>query len=137
MRAVLDANVLISALVSPGGVPSQLMQRWLRGEFELVASPHLLSEVERVLAYPKFRTRVDGLQTDEFIDLLRRTAQFVADPAVTPRSVDPADDYLISLAEASRAFLVSGDKHVLALAGSFPIETPSVFLGRLAADTKL
>jgi predicted nucleic acid-binding protein len=61
----------------------------------------------------------------------------VPDTAVTPRSADAADDYLISLAEASRAVVVSGDKHVLTLAESFPIETPAAFLGRLAADTKL
>ena len=137
MRAVLDSNVLISALVSPTATPSRILQRWLDGEFELIVSPHLLSEVERVLAYPKLRARVDRLEADEFVDLLRRTAVLAADPVVTPRSVDPADDYLISLAEASRAVLVSGDKHVLALAGSFPIESPAAFLGRLAADTKL
>ena len=137
MRAVLDPNVLISGLISLDGPPAKILRRWDLGEFELVVSPDLLSELERALAYPKVRSRVDSTLADEFIDLLRRTAQFVADPAVTPRSVDPADDYLISLSEASRAVLVSGDKHLLDLADSFPIETPSAFLGRLVADTKL
>ena len=57
-----------------------------------------------------------------------------ADAPATPRSTDAADDYLISLAESARAVLVSGDKHVLALAESFPIETPVEFLRRLAAQ---
>ena len=131
MRAVLDANVVVSAFVSPDGPPAKIVQCWLGGDFDLVVCPHLLAEVERVLAYPKLRARVDRLEADEFVDLLRRTAVLVADPAVTPRSVDPADDYLISLSEASRAVLVSGDKHLLDLADSFPIETPAAFLRRL------
>jgi putative PIN family toxin of toxin-antitoxin system len=137
VRAVLDANVLISALLSPDAAPSRILQRWLDGEFELIVSPHLLAEVERVLAYPKLRARVDGFEADEFVDLLRRTAMLVPDTAVTARSVDAADDYLISLAEASRAVLVSGDKHLLDLAESFPIETPADFLRRLEAAGKL
>lgn len=131
MRAVLDANVLISAFLSPTAAPSRILQLWLNGDFELIVSPHLLSEVERVLAYPKLRARVDSSEADEFVDLLRRTAVLVPDTAVTARSADAADDYLISLAEASRAVLVSGDKHVLALADSFPIDTPAKFLVRL------
>lgn len=131
MRAVLDANVLISAFLSPTAAPSRILQLWLNGDFELIVSPHLLSEVERVLAYPKLRARVDSFEADEFVDLLRRTAVLVPDTAVTARSADAADDYLISLAEASRAVLVSGDKHVLALADSFPIDTPAKFLVRL------
>ena len=131
MRAVLDANVLISAFLSPTAAPSRILQLWLNGDFELIVSPHLLSEVERVLAYPKLRARVVSVEAVEFVDLLRRTAVLVPDTAVTARSADAADDYLISLAEASRAVLVSGDKHVLALADSFPIDTPAKFLVRL------
>ena len=134
MRAVLDANVLISALVSQDAAPSKILQRWLHGAFELIVSPHLLSEVERVLAYPKLLARVDSTEAEEFVDLLRRTAVLMADAAATPRSTDAADDYLISLAEASRAVLVSGDTHVLALADLFPIETPAEFLRRLQSQ---
>jgi hypothetical protein len=38
VRAVLDPNVLIAALLSPTGAPAQLVGRWLGGEFELVVS---------------------------------------------------------------------------------------------------
>ena len=38
MRAVLDANVLISAILSPRGSPAGLLRAWQAGEFEPVHS---------------------------------------------------------------------------------------------------
>lgn len=131
MRAVLDANVLISSLVSPGGTPAKIVARWLAGGFDLVVSPQLLAEVERALTYPRLCARVDSTARDEFGDLLRRSAVLVDDTAAPPRSADPADDYVVSLAETQRAVLVSGNKHLLDLADSFPIESPREFLARL------
>jgi len=55
VRAVLDPNVLISALLSPAGAPAELFTRWFAGEFELVVSPALLEELERALVYPEIR----------------------------------------------------------------------------------
>jgi hypothetical protein len=133
VRAVLDSNVLISALVSPNGTPSRIVQRWLKGEFELIVSPNLLSEVERVLAYPKLRALASELEVEEFVDLLRRTAVPAADGAAAPRTADTGDDYLVNLAEASRAILVSGDRHLLDLGETLPIESPAAFLDRLTA----
>ncbi|MGI8425314.1 MAG: hypothetical protein ACR2FO_01070 [Actinomycetota bacterium] len=43
-------------------------------------------------------------------------------------SADPGDDYLISLAQANTALLVSGDKHLLALKGEIPVLSPAEFL---------
>jgi predicted nucleic acid-binding protein len=43
------------------------------------------------------------------------------------RSSDAADDYLIGLAAASDALLVSGDEHLLELADRAPIHTPAEF----------
>ena len=44
------------------------------------------------------------------------------------RSIDPDDDYLLILAADQRAALVSGDRHLLALAGQLPVQTPAEFL---------
>ncbi|MCA1705276.1 MAG: PIN domain-containing protein, partial [Actinobacteria bacterium] len=52
MRAVLDPNVIISAVLSPGGAPARVMTAWLEGRYELVVSPLLLEELERALSYP-------------------------------------------------------------------------------------
>jgi predicted nucleic acid-binding protein len=48
------------------------------------------------------------------------------------RSPDPDDDCLIALAISQRAFLVTGDQHLLSLRDDFPIVTPAEFLLTLA-----
>jgi predicted nucleic acid-binding protein len=55
LHAILDANVLIAALLSPRGSPARLLRAWMNGAFELIVSPGLLAELERALAYPKLR----------------------------------------------------------------------------------
>ncbi len=135
MRAVLDPNILIAALLSPTGAPAQLLGRWLAGVFELVVSEALLAELERALAYPKLRRRVSAEEAAELVDLLRDGAILAPDRPNPPRrSPDPGDDYLLALAENERAVLVSGDQHLLALADQFPIHPARALLDHLATD---
>ena len=133
MRAVLDANVLISATLSPRGTPARLLLAWQAGAFELVVSPLLLAELRRALAYPKLAKLVAPADADAFVAWLGRAAQLAADPPDPPpvRSADSGDDYLIALAAAERAVLVSGDGHLTALAGRIPVRTPAEFLAEL------
>ena len=133
MRAVLDPNILIAALLSRTGTPAQLVSRWLAGEFELVASEVLIAELERALAYPNLSARISPDEAASFVALLRGGAILAADPAEPEhRSADAGDDYLIALAAQERAILVSGDKHLLALGAELPIEAARAFLGKLA-----
>lgn len=129
MRAVLDPNVLISALISRDGSPALVLRAWLDGAFELIVSDQLLAELERALSYPKLRKRVEPSEAIEFIELLRRGARMVDDPNHPPsvRSPDPGDDYLIALAESQQAMIVSGDRHVLELTGRVPVLSPANF----------
>ena len=133
-RAVLDPNILISALLSPRGAPARLVAHWLAGEFELVVSERLLTELERALAYPKLRARISADDATAFVEFLRESADVTADPPETlpAGSPDPGDDYLIALAAASRAALVSGDRHLLGLGERLPILRAQAFLDVLA-----
>lgn len=135
MRTILDPNVLVAALLSPSGTPATLIVRWLAGDYELVVSEQLLEELVRVLAYPKIRARISAEDAAEFVERLRANAEPASDPPTRPtRSADPGDDYLIALAEAEHALLVSGDKHLLDLASAFPILTPRQFSDTLKPE---
>ena len=132
MRAVLDPNVLIAALLSPRGAPAELVSRSLAGEFELMVSERLLDELERSLAYPKVRSRIGAGEAADFVRFLRDAALLMPDPAEVPRrSADPDDDYLLALAENEQAVLVSGDRPLLDLAEALPIRTPRAFADAL------
>jgi putative PIN family toxin of toxin-antitoxin system len=126
VRAILDPNVIISALLSRGGTPARVLRAWLDGRFDLIVSPLLLEELERALAYPKLAERINAEETAALIDWLRREAILVEPP--TSRSEDPGDDYLLALAEAERAVLVTGDRHLLALTHELPVLTAREFL---------
>lgn len=132
MRAVLDPNILISALLSRSGSPARILTRWLAGEFELVSSEGLLEELGRALAYPKLRERSSEDEGAALIALLREEAILLPDPdEPAPRSTDPGDNYLPALAESAQAVLVSGDQDLLALAGRLPVESAASFHERL------
>jgi len=127
--------VLIAALISGAGAPRVLLQRWLRGDFELVVSPKLLAELERVLLRPKFGPYVTEPEIRAYVALLRRLATIVPDPPlIAELTPDPGDDYLVVLARASGAqTLVSGDRHLCDLVDPIPpVLTPRKFLDRLA-----
>jgi putative PIN family toxin of toxin-antitoxin system len=133
LRAVLDANVIISALLSRDGRPARVLRAWQHGDFELVLSPLLLAELVRALAYPKVARLIDAEEASRIVEWLSRTATVAADPA-TPsptRSADPGDDYLLALAASERAALVSGDVLLLELEGSAPVFSPASFLALL------
>jgi uncharacterized protein len=134
LRVLLDANVLVSALLSRTGAPAQLIERWLAGAFDLVVSAKLLDEVERALAYPKIRSRLEPAAAEAFLGLLREEAEIVPDPEEPPpvRSGDAEDNYLLALAAREHLPLVSGDAHLLALRDEAVVYSPRDFLDALA-----
>lgn len=129
VRVVLDSNVIVAALLSPDGRPAAIVRAWLAGEFELVVSEALLSELGRVLRYPKLAKHITPAEADALIDALERHALVVPDPPDPHpiRASDLADDFVIALAAAAGAVIVSGDVHLLDLADRIPVVTPSEF----------
>jgi putative PIN family toxin of toxin-antitoxin system len=133
LRAVLDPNILISAILAPTGVPAALLRRWLDGEFGLVVS-ELLAELRRAPSYPKLRSPVSGEEAEAFVGLLRGAGFMAHDAASPPRiSRDPGDDYLLALARSNAAVLVSGHRDLLEVKDA-PVESPRSFMSKLTAE---
>ncbi len=120
IRAVLDTNVLIAALLSRNGAPAQLMSALEDGLFDAIVCPLLLAELRGVLQRPKIAQHVSRTTAEEFAAWLERIAVTVPDPGEVPRvSPDPDDDYLVALARIGHAqVIVSGDAHLLGLTSS-------------------
>lgn len=134
LRALLDANVLISAAIRPSGAPGQIVTAFLtRGAFDLILSPAIVTEVEKALRLPKIRKYL--LDPDEALLWLADLAAF-ADLVQDTGSVigvcrDPADDIILAAALEGRAsVLVTGDDDLLALFEheGVHIVTPRAFL---------
>lgn len=133
-RVVLDANVHVSALLAPTGSPAQILERWADGQFDVIVSPLLLAELERVLRRPKFKRSIPAVQIDALLSALSEEGVAAADPEAEPGTTpDPGDDYLVTLARAVDAeCIVSGDTHLTQLRDAQPpVLTPREFLNSL------
>jgi len=122
VRTVLDTDVLVSALVFPRGTVSRLRDAWRSGAILPLVSRETVSELARVLCYPKFR-----ITEEERGELLADYLPFcgavvVGDAQAVPECRDPFDRMFLELALAGRAdVLVTGDEDLLALASTFPV----------------
>lgn len=120
IRAVLDANVFVSALLRPEGPPGRILTRLIRDDaFRLVVSPPIFQELERALSYRKIRKFLNT-GAEEQAHWIASLA-VIAD-VVEPRrrihavSADPSDNiYLEAAVEGRAEVLVSGDRHLLDL----------------------
>lgn len=133
MRAVLDTNVVVSALIFPGGPPEAVFRLALEGRIQHITSRPLLVELGRVLV-AKFGW--ERGRAEEAVAQLARMGEVVA-PTETLREIkdDPADDRVLEAAEEGGAHvIVSGDHHLLKLGTwrSIEIERPAQFLKRFA-----
>ena len=56
MRTVLDCMVFAQALISPRGPAGECLQRGTKGEFKIVLSPYVISEILELpdKLHPKF-----------------------------------------------------------------------------------
>ena len=124
-RAVLDTNVLISALLAKRAAratpPLQCVELAARGAFRLVTSPPLVTELTRALAYPKLKIPPDAAHG--FAALVVSLAEPDGLVAIGGRlgvlTRAPADNAVLETALVGRAaFLVTGNpKHFAELPG--------------------
>lgn len=120
MRVVLDTNVLVSALISPGGAPDILYQAWRDGRFTLVTSEEQLDEFRRVSRYPRLRPFLQPWAAGTMLNEIRQLASIAAHLPRVDASSDPADNLILAAAQAGHAeYLVTGDKNDLLALGRF------------------
>lgn len=130
MRVILDANVLVSAVIQAGS-SFRIVSSWLDDEsLDVVICPTLLGEVEDVLNRRRLRKWVAPGVADLFMATIRRTGHVVPNPVdIEAETRDPADDYLVALARQHGVdFIVSGDKDLLEWVSQRPpVVTPADF----------
>ena len=113
MRVVFDTNIYISALAIPGGNAEDAYLEAVHGTFELYASVAILTETARVLQM-KFDWAEDKVR--EAVQAISKVAT-VLRPRPTLRILkNEPDNRILECAIAAQAeFVVSGDRHLLAL----------------------
>ena len=118
-RAVLDTNVVLSALLFAQGRLAPIRLAWQQAVFSPLVSRATTEELARALGYPKFRlTDAEG---EELLgDYLPHctAVRIPTPPPAVPRCRDPFDLPFLELAAQGKAdYLVTGDRDLLALQG--------------------
>jgi len=139
LRAILDANVYVSAAVRPEGPPGRLFARFLgEAAFVLLISPSIIEEIGRVFAYPLVKKCIRGpIAPELWLEDILLLADLVEDsaPLVLPDGLDDPGDvkYLCAAVAGRAAFVVTGDRHLLTLVEhqGVRIVTPRAFLDLL------
>lgn len=115
MRIVLDTNVLVSGSFFRG-ISSRILDACVVGKFDMVVSPEILAEYQRV--GEEFSRKRPNEDFAGLLALLLARALVVEAPPLEPAVCrDPDNDKFIACALAGRAVvIVSGDKDLLDLA---------------------
>jgi putative PIN family toxin of toxin-antitoxin system len=131
VKVVLDTNVLVSGILFTGP-PHQILSAWSDGRFELVFTSDIHEEYRRVAA--ELQHQFPRVDLAAALDLVLVNAHAFPSAALeAPVCADPDDDKFPACAVASGAgTIVSGDKHLLRVAGFRGIEVlrPRAFLER-------
>ena len=123
-RAVLDTNVVVSALLFAQGRLSWLRQAWQSGAVVPVVCRETASELIRVLAYPKFKLSAQERQEllSEFLPHAETAEVDPAGLAGLPICRDADDQIFVLLAASAQvSALVTGDSALLALRSALAI----------------
>lgn len=117
--AVLDTNVLVSAMLKSGSVPDKIAAEALYGDIIPVLNDEILAEYEDVLRRPRFK--FDERAVRVFLDELKRRAVYLDAGPIDEVLPDPKDvvfyAVLMEKRKEEEAYLVTGNlKH-------FPIRT--------------
>ena len=132
--AVLDANTLISAILSELGIPRQILRAAYERRFACLCSEVIVAEVMRTLARPRVQRKYT-IRPDEVDELQRFLESDLVSVAVTAEvrgaAKHPEDDLILATTVSAGAdYLVTGDRQLQAL-GSFQgvtIVSPRGFL---------
>ena len=112
IRAVIDTNVIISALLF-GGLPEKVLSLVISKKIELILSPSIRDEIERVLLDPKFS--VSTKEVSILLSAIDKVATFVLpSEKITLIKRKDSDNRILEAAVCGNAnYIVTGDKQDL------------------------
>lgn len=136
MRAVVDTNILVRAVIKPLGSVGPVLSQLRDDRYTILYAQTLLAELVDVLNRPRIRDKY-GLSDEDIKTVIALI--LLRGEAVTPQRRiticrDPKDDKFLEVAVAGSAdVIVSGDEDLLVLNPfeSIPIITPQAFLRML------
>lgn len=134
MRAVLDANIYVSALISDAGNPARIIDQWLAGSFEILVSQPIVDEILRVTSYERIQRKYAKVRERrlDFVALIEEQAIWVRMPEkLAVVGADESDNRYVECAVSGGGhYIVTGDRHLLDVGEymGIMILTPAAFI---------
>ena len=109
--AVIDTNVLVSAMLKTGSMPGQVAAEALNGDIIPILNDEIIAEYEDVLNRPKFR--FDKRAVKVLLDELKKRAVYSDYGLIEDEIPDPKDVVFYAILMEKRkgkdAYLVTGN----------------------------
>lgn len=143
VRALLDANVFISYLLSPDSMSAAIhvVEGAFTGAYQLLLPEEVIEELRgKTATKPWLVTHITSDETERLVAILQTVAEILPEIREPLPEVgrDRKDDYLFAHAVVGRAdFLVSGDKGVQAVGqiGEVRVVSPAGFLDAIEGNS--
>lgn len=107
MLVVLDTNVLVSALLSPFGMPARVLDMVLSGDIRVAYDDRLMAEYREVLARPKFGFAPEEVAT--LLAYLETDGEWVTARPLSCELPDADDLPFLEVATQAKAVLITGN----------------------------
>jgi len=115
LHVVFDTNVLVSSLIRRRK-PRELWNKVLEGKIKIITSDELLAEFSEVIVRPHFKRYLRRSRLNKFHRILLQKITITKVKTHLPKiSEDPDDNMVEAAFSAGADYIVSGDKHLLAL----------------------
>jgi putative PIN family toxin of toxin-antitoxin system len=140
MKVVLDANIFISALISNQGNPAKILEKWQNREIEVVISPAILAEIQRVTGYKRLHKKYQRIREERegLLEDLRGFATLIEpQKKLSVVTSDESDNRYVECAvESGASYIVTGDPHLLNIDTykGVVIITPATFVALLDSN---
>jgi len=115
IKAVIDTNIWISALINPFGYPAKLRKHFENGDFAAVISEPILDEIVDVLSRPKIKDKYEITPEDirELLTLIEERAEYVLISGDINICRDKDDNLIIETAiKGETSYLVTRDDDI-------------------------
>lgn len=134
MLVVIDTNVWLSAFYFHSKNAGKILSAWENNDIKLAQSNELFAGIKKAFLYDKFKKHLTATdsQLNNFFELVKLRSNFFSIErikAIVPK--DKNDNKVLATLIASASdYLITGDKGLLELSASYPIITPSNFVGK-------
>lgn len=133
MRAIIDTNIMIRAVIRPMGTVGPIALHMRKGDYQIVYSEPIIDELKAKLALPRLQTKysLDPKRVQDFIAEIQVSCMLVHPTEKIDVCRDVKDNMILEAAVAGKAdCIVTSDQDLLVLHPfrSIKIITPREFL---------